>query len=73
MRDELGMCYYTRAWNNEQTDRGLFGVSTGVNNERALEAVEVVIEEFRKLRDEEISDAEIKKQTHYLKSVFSKE
>lgn len=66
MRDELGMCYYTKAWNDEQTDKGFFGVSTGVNNGRAFEAVEVVIEEFRKLRDEEISDAEIKKAKEFM-------
>lgn len=61
MRDELGMCYYVRAENYPSVDHGNFYVRTGVGNSRAVEAVEVIIDEFKKLRDEEISSSEIKK------------
>jgi predicted Zn-dependent peptidase len=66
MRDELGMCYYTKAQVDTFHDRGSFYVATGVGNKRAYEAVEVIMEEFRKLRDEEISDAEIKKAKEFI-------
>jgi predicted Zn-dependent peptidase len=66
MRDELGMCYYAKAHNDTYSDRGSFFVATGVGNKRALEAVEVVMEEFKKLRDEEISDAEIRKAKEFI-------
>lgn len=66
MRDELGMCYYAKANVDTFSDRGTFNVSTGVGNKRALEAVEVVMEEFRKLRDEEILDSEIKKAKEFI-------
>jgi predicted Zn-dependent peptidase len=66
MRDELGMCYYTRAWVDKNTDRGVFGVSTGVSDKRALEAVEVVMSEFKKLRDEKINDDELIKAKEFM-------
>ncbi|MCB9805714.1 insulinase family protein [Candidatus Nomurabacteria bacterium] len=61
MRDELGMCYYTRASAEALTDHGYFTVSAGVTNSRVEEAIEVIVDEFKRLRDELISDEEIKK------------
>jgi predicted Zn-dependent peptidase len=61
MRDELGMCYYTRAEIDSFTDHGFFAVSAGVNNARFEEAVQVIMEEFRKIRDIDISEKELKK------------
>lgn len=66
MRDELGMCYYTKAYIQNVTDAGNFLVAAGVGNKRAEEAVSVIIEEFKKLRDEEIADKELKKAKEYL-------
>jgi len=61
MRDELGMCYYTRADVDSFTDHGFFVVSAGVNNARFEEAVQVIIEEFKKIRDIDISEKELQK------------
>lgn len=66
MRDELGICYYVHASNSSQTDTGVFAVSAGVGNARLEEAISTIIDEFKKLRDEEISDKEIKKAKEYL-------
>lgn len=66
MRDELGMCYYTHAFNHKETDRGIFVVSAGVGNSRLEEAVSVIVSEFKKLRDEEISPKELKKAKEFL-------
>lgn len=66
MRDELGMCYYAKANHDTYSDRGTFNVTTGVGNKRALEAVEVVMEEFQKLKDFEISDKELKKAKEFI-------
>jgi predicted Zn-dependent peptidase len=66
MRDELGMCYYTKASIQNVTDAGNFGVFSGVGNKRTEEAVSVIIEEFRKMRDEEISEKELKKAKEYI-------
>jgi predicted Zn-dependent peptidase len=61
MRDELGMCYYVRAEKDMMTDKGMFVVSAGVGNDRTEEAVSVIMDEYRKMRDEEIPADEIKK------------
>jgi predicted Zn-dependent peptidase len=66
MRDELGMCYYTKAVLDEMTDRGSFYVRSGVGNKRAYEAVEVIIEEYQKLLNEEIGEKELKKAKEYM-------
>lgn len=71
MRDELGMCYYTKAEVDASSDRGTFYVRSGVGNKRALEAVEVIMEEFKKLRDEEISEKELKKAKEFIIGNFS--
>jgi predicted Zn-dependent peptidase len=61
MRDELGMCYYTRADVETFTDHGYFTVSAGVGNARFEEAIQVIIEEFKKIRDLDISEKELQK------------
>ena len=66
MRDELGMCYYTRAMLNNGIDTGSFIVGAGVGSARAEEAVSVIIDEFKKLRDEEITEKELKKAKEFI-------
>lgn len=61
MREELGMCYYIRSHSDSSIDHGDFEIDTGVGNSRALEAVQVIVEELKKLRDEKISPKELKK------------
>lgn len=61
MRDELGMCYYTKANVDNFTDHGYFAVSAGVSNSRFEEAIQVIMEEFRKIRDMEIDEKELQK------------
>jgi len=66
MREELGMCYYTRAAVNTGADSGNFVVFAGVGPSRAKEAVSVIIDEFKKMRDDEISEKELKKAKEYI-------
>lgn len=61
MRDELGMCYYVKGRHSVGLDHGNFYIATGVGNGRAVEAVEVILEEIKKLIDEKISPKELKK------------
>jgi predicted Zn-dependent peptidase len=71
MRDELGMCYYTRAGVDTYTDRGAFIVRSGVTNARSHEAVEVIMDEFRKILVEDIPVHELKKAKDYMIGNFS--
>ncbi len=71
LRDELGLCYYVSAHIDAYTDRGVFMVRAGVSNARAHEAVEVLIQEFKKMRDEEILEKELKKAKDFLIGNFA--
>lgn len=71
MRDELGMCYYTRAGLDTYTDRGAFIVRSGVTVARTHEAVQVIMDEYKKLRDEVISEKELKKAKDFLIGNFA--
>lgn len=71
MRDELGLCYYTKAEVDIYTDRGAFIVQSGVTVARAHEALSVIMDEFKKLRDIKISKEELQKAKDYLIGNFS--
>jgi len=71
MRDELGLCYYTKAEVDTYTDRGAFIVRSGVTVARAHEALSVIMDEFKKLRDVKISKEELQKAKDYLIGNFS--
>jgi len=61
MRDELGICYYTYAYLDTSIDVGDFTVGAGVANGRVEEAISVIIEELKHLRDFEVPLSELKK------------
>lgn len=71
MRDELGLCYYVSASIDAYTDRGAFYVRSGVTNSRIHEAVEVLISEFKKIRNEKITEKELKKAKDFLLGHFA--
>jgi len=61
LRDEMGACYYVKVGNDSYSDHGYLGVSVGVDNKRIKKVVQVILGEFEKLRDELVSDIELKK------------
>ncbi len=61
LREEMGVGYYVRAYNDAYTDHGFFQISAGVNNKRIEEVVSVVLLECKKLRDEQVSREELNK------------
>lgn len=61
MREELGICYYVYAQLNTGFDTGEISISAGVSNDRVDEAITGIIEELKKVRDEGVSDEELRK------------
>ncbi len=61
LREEMGVGYYVRAYNDAYTDHGFFQVSAGVDNKRIYEVVRAVLEECNKLRTKEVSFEELNK------------
>ncbi len=66
LREEMGVGYYVRAYNDVSTDHGVFQASAGVDNKRVKEVIKAILSEFKKIKDEIVSDKEIKKVKDYL-------
>ncbi len=60
VREKRGLAYSVRAGQHCYTDTGYFCISAGVNNEKALESIEVILEEVRKLKKEGITTQELR-------------
>ena len=66
LREEMGVGYYVRAYNDAFTDHGFFQVSAGVDNKRIEEVIKAVLDECNKLKIYEISEEELNKVKEYL-------
>lgn len=69
VREKRGLAYYVRAHSDEYQDAGSIVAMAGVDPKRSLEAVEVIMDEFRKvsLGKAEITKEELNKAKEYLK------
>jgi predicted Zn-dependent peptidase len=61
LREEMGVGYYVRAYNDAFTDHGFFQVSAGVDNKRIYEVLDAVIKECNILKTELVSKEELEK------------
>ncbi len=61
LREEMGVGYYVRAYNDTYTDHGFFQISAGVDNKRIDEVIEAVLLECKKLKDYKVSKEELDK------------
>ncbi len=61
LREEMGVGYYVRAYNDAFTDHGFFQISAGVDNKRIDEVLEAILEEIRKLKIGNVGEEELNK------------
>lgn len=61
LREEMGVGYYVRAYNDVYTDHGFFQISAGVDNKRINEVIDAVLDECKKLKTELVSSEELEK------------
>jgi predicted Zn-dependent peptidase len=61
LREEMGVGYYVRAYNDAYTDHGFFQISAGVDNKRIDEVLDAVLEECKKLKKYKVSEEELNK------------
>ncbi|MEI6580717.1 MAG: pitrilysin family protein [bacterium] len=66
LREEMGVGYYVRAYDDAFTDHGFFQVSSGVDNKRINEVILAVLEECKKLKESLVSEEELNKVKEYL-------
>ncbi len=61
MREELGICYYIGTYLDTGIDSGNFNIRAGVANERVEEAIKGIIEELKRVKNEPVSEEELRK------------
>jgi predicted Zn-dependent peptidase len=66
LREEMGVGYYVRAYNDAYTDHGFFQVSAGVDNKRIEEVIKAVLVECNNLKNEKVRAEELNKVKEYL-------
>ncbi len=58
IRENLGLAYSVYSYISSFADTGLFGFYMGIKNENLKDALDIVMREFNKIRDEEIVGSE---------------
>ncbi len=66
LREEMGVAYYVRAYNDPSLDYGSFQISAGVNNTRTAEVVKEILKECNDLKIHKVEDRELNKVKSFL-------
>ena len=61
MRNDLGIAYYVHVSYDGYTDHGNFTVSAGVDSKRIPVAIEAILNELRKIKNELVSEEELQR------------
>ena len=67
IREKRGLAYYVHSAYEANPDTGYLVTTAGVDNQKAGEAIEVILEEYRKIREQGVSDEELEKAKQHLK------
>lgn len=59
IREKYGYCYSISSFNQAYSDTGMFGVYVGTDKDYVTHVKELIHEEFRKLKDDVVSDNEL--------------
>jgi predicted Zn-dependent peptidase len=66
VREKKGLAYYVRTVAEKYTDSGYLVTQAGVANDKVEEAIEAILVEYRKIRDQKVTPGEIQKAKDYL-------
>ena len=67
IRERQGLCYYIRAVHEGAQDTGIFSVAAGLDKNRIYEAINLILEELRKVKKHGITKEELIKAQEFLK------
>ncbi len=67
IRERHGLCYYIRASHDPVQDTGIFNISAGLDKKRIFTAIELILEEIRKTKNQGITLEELSKAKEFLK------
>ncbi len=67
IRERRGLAYSVYSFAASYIDTGVFGVYSGVHPEKALQTVELILEQVRRMTDERVSSAELQNAKEFIK------
>ncbi len=70
IRDELGLAYDVRSFFTASKEKGLFQAEVQTKNESANTAIEEIVKQIEKIREEKVSDEELSGAKDYLTGSF---
>ncbi|MGM0439054.1 MAG: M16 family metallopeptidase [Patescibacteria group bacterium] len=71
VREELGLAYYIQAASSSNPDTGYLVTRAGLDNSNAEIGIKAILKEFKRLKEEKVSDEELKKAKDYIKGKTS--
>jgi len=67
VREREGLAYYIGTSAEAYTDHGYLATRAGTDNNRTERAMEIILKEYKKITQEKVSEAELKKAKDYIK------
>lgn len=67
IRGKRGLCYYINSTSETKTDSGYLVTRAGVDHDNVKQTVDLILKEYRNLKEEEILEEELQKAKDYLK------
>lgn len=67
VREKRGLAYSVHAWAEKYPDTGYFVVQAGVEHGKLPKTIQTILAEFRKMKKENVSSAELSKAKAYIK------
>lgn len=71
LREEMGICYELDTANDTFTDHGMFLIYAGVDTKRVKEAIEAILNELKKIKNELVSIDELNKTKQHMIGILS--
>ena len=71
VRVKRGLAYFIKTDLNVYQDTGNFVIRAGVDGERVVEAIKVILEELRKIRDQGVDDEELNRAKNFYEGKLS--
>jgi predicted Zn-dependent peptidase len=67
VRERQGLCYYINSSLNIYQDIGNLSIRAGLDKERIMSAIELILNELKKIKNKGITNAELKKAKEFIK------
>lgn len=67
LRERNGLCYYVRAQQETYSDVGYLTARAGVHTDKIKLAIELILKEYKKMRDDLVTDEELSRAKNMLK------